>query len=271
MSSIFNEIRRPTYNQIMKIYYIKTLQYRLGKFKRLPNIDYNIDENILNLCKKYLPRDSNYESKHLLQEVSIISNLKKIVKTGENNLILDVGGGNGCLAYLCSKILDTLTIVIDRHKPARCVDNFKLDLSKYSRITIDLKDFDISKYSNYNIYIIAKHLCGTSLDIVLKYIKFNNVKGFVVAPCCYHKGDYNELYNNYLSKDEWLLLSKISEYKSYKMLPTPYYNLGYNSEILLNNIRIDYLKDHYNIEFLEYVDIKVTPKNQLLVGYVNVF
>jgi hypothetical protein len=279
MSSFFSEIRKPSINQISQIYYIKTLQNRLSSnltdnftVKYYPdNYTSVVSPNIIDKCKRLLHRDAWYLDKHLSQEVSIITNLQKIIKYGDKqNIILDVGGGNGCLAYLCGKILEIPAIVVDRKKPDKSVDhNTDLDFTYYRRIVTDLKDFNIGEFANYNVYIIAKHLCGTGLDIVIRFIIENTslIAGFVLAPCCYNKGTYYEpMYGNFLTNSEWDTLSKVTEYKSYKMISTPYFKLGCDSENILNNIRMYYLEKYYTLRYVQYTNVQLTPKNLLIIG-----
>lgn len=111
------------------------------------------EQYYINLCHKYLKRDEAYENKHLLQEITIIHKLDRMIcsERKPNSIIIDVGGGNGDLSYLIYNILNVKTIVIDPQIPNRNIDNIT-DPEKYSRIVSNIDEVNLENI-NYDIYI----------------------------------------------------------------------------------------------------------------------
>ncbi len=221
------------------------------------------------MAKKLLVgRDSEHEKKHLHQEISILQALDRIIPMDKrtNSLIIDVGGGNGILAYLATQLLEVDATVVDIHVSEINIDHL-CDPSKFTRIVGNIANVNFN--TSKDIYFICKHLCGTNLDIVVKKINSTaNVKGFVLAPCCYGKGCSTNFCNQtIIDNEEFKILAKLTDWKVSSQREK-LFSIGQKSEHIINLIRIYELTkaQKFNIEMMEYIDISVTPKNILLIG-----
>lgn len=254
-------------------------------------------------CRTFFPRDDDYEAKNLNQEVNIIYYISTILPTHHTNrddtLIIDIGGGNGYLGFFASQILNTSVLVVDYKTPLCNIDSFALtkdpERIKYQRLVKNFKDIDLNHLTidNYSMkkkfIFVCKHLCGTSLDIVLKKIATsptNCCQGFVLAPCCYHRGEYSDFVGtDKILKEDFQTIRSSADWKIDKFKKTKAYQIGTTTENIINTLRIQYLKkifdDDYNnrlsqeqihkreefiIEMINYCDSDITPKNQILFG-----
>ena len=103
------------------------------------------------------------------------------------SVVIDVGGGNGDLSYLINNLLD-IKAIIDPRISDRNIDGIS-DWKIFSRISCNIEDIDLENIK-YDLYVICKHLCGTNIDSTIKKILLSkNVKGFILLPCCYQRGN----------------------------------------------------------------------------------
>jgi hypothetical protein len=237
------------------------------------HLDNKIKLELIEICHKYLIRDLPYEKKHLEQEVAIIHKLIDIIDINnrKNSVVIDVGGGNGDLAYLIYNILNIQVVVVDPFINTKLIEyDYECDENKFSRIVDDIRNVDLNQFGNKDIYIVCKHLCGTNLDIALdKIINNPSIKGFCVCPCCYHRGLYNDFIGkSILCQDNFKLITSVVDWKDIQQRNTPAYDLGCTSENIINSIRMNIIKRRMNVKYTEYVDSKITPKNTLLFGSV---
>eukprot|EP00760_Papus_ankaliazontas_P038081 PhM_4_TR8852/c0_g1_i1/m.4769 len=159
----------------------------------------------------YLPRHNKYYiEKKLPQEVAFLSVLDRIMCNNNNKAIrrvVDVGGGNGDLAHLIKCRWPFLDVcVVDRATPphaetysastggyagGRFVRRFERDILMFSFEELN-NNYKNNNINSHETLFIAKHLCGTAIDNLL----FTNPMctagglgaGYVIAPCCHHKG-----------------------------------------------------------------------------------
>lgn len=238
----------------------------------------DVQAGMIKKCREILPRDTLYEEKHLIQEIGIIHNLSKLIPIEErkSSLVIDVGGGNGDLAFLIYNLLDVQVMVIDKTCPKFKVD-ILADSRKFSRMVDNFRDVDLKEIKNKtkcnDIYLVCKHLCGTNLDMVLdKIIKSKIINGFVFAPCCYHKGTYGDFIGkDLLSLVDFETTRSVTDWKTIQLVKTSAYNIGCIAENIINSIRLHLLTSNgYKTVAIEHVDMSITPKNVLLIGYQDV-
>jgi hypothetical protein len=232
----------------------------------------DVKDDMSKRCKDVLPRDSLYENKHLAQELGIIYHLAKLIPTKrlKSTLVIDVGGGNGDMAFFIYNLLGVQVMVIDKACPKFKVD-VVADSKKFSRIVGNFRDIDLKEIeskSGCDIYLVCKHLCGTNLDMVFNKISESKVvKGFVVAPCCYHKGSYEDFIGrDILSLVNFESMTSVTDWKDKKFKQTIAYGIGCTAETIINSIRLHFLENFYTTKIIEHVDISITPKNVLLIG-----
>ncbi|AYV84517.1 MAG: putative methyltransferase TRM13-like [Hyperionvirus sp.] len=244
-------------------------------------VDPAIQKKLAIECQRLLPRDK-YVDKHLPQEIAIIHQLASMIPEIERkmSLVIDIGGGNGDLAYLISQILQVDVMVIDNHVPVTKIDDSpSADLSHFSRLVADVRDVSFTndeKFSGKKLYLACKHLCGTSLDLVISHIssiKTDNIRGFVFAPCCYHKNKpLDFLKQDLLSESDFEAIRYFCDWKTAEtfLAHTPdkkeQYSLGSIAQNIINSVRISLLNHTFSTNMIEFVPCTVTPKNILLIG-----
>ncbi|KEG12481.1 tRNA guanosine-2-O-methyltransferase TRM13 [Trypanosoma grayi] len=165
-------------------------------------------------------RSPLHELENLPQEIAIgglLSSALALLKEtgGETNLrtIIDVGGGNGFLAAQLAERFKCESLIIDPFTPTHAIDNEEFlhwtetprlrprAPRRYPlhRITCRLPDVDWRSTSVEfdRSAMIAKHLCGTAIDVCLRHLhaleKLPRV--VVVVPCCFNKGFYADYCN----------------------------------------------------------------------------
>ena len=221
------------------------------------------------ICRHYLPRDDKYNLKHEPQEVSLIGHINNYVK--ENSIIIDMGGGNGDLSFMLSKIYpNNKIILIDKILPHVYVND-----ASYIRITCDFNntlslDAELTKYINVTneIIIVCKHLCGSGLDLAMDYFHKSKFKPtyFLLAMCCLNKIDlslnhFNDLTKQDLDKCGWFTIKN-------KLNPKYLEGKKIVNSIFKKRINI-YKKNGYDINVYQYVDDSITPYCYLFIGSIK--
>jgi len=157
-------------------------------------------------------RAPKYQEKYLGQEVSLLYKVHALVsgagasRTNGTLAIVDIGAGNGCLAFLAALILDAVAVLIDHTLPPqelrveeKVPERYR---SRVFRITGDVADLDVDRdvlpllqeHGVGSAIVIAKHLCGVGTDLALGLIRrwcssggCVPLLGAVIATCCGHK------------------------------------------------------------------------------------
>jgi hypothetical protein len=180
-------------------------------------------ESDIRRYSQFMPyRSTVFELKNILQEIGLSElvldacdeysdHIKRSQPDGGwragIHTIVDVGGGNGYLAFqLKVQLGDVDAVVLDPFPPSHRIDNPQRarDDSETApmrhtirRITamahhIDW-EVDIGKgVKNWNrhVALVSKHLCGTSIDLCLRWLDIHHQlpSVMVLSPCCYNKG-----------------------------------------------------------------------------------
>lgn len=164
--------------------------------------------------------------KHPIQQSSLAGNLKLRNLLGTDNFYMEFGCGKAELSRFIN-----LCILQDYQEEStsnygyglidRGVNRMKNDpkiiketeefnrqkgtkiCPSIKRTRLDIKDLDVNKFlselSPSNVVAISKHLCGVATDLTLrlilnsKLIETSSFKGLLVAMCCRHVCDYNQL------------------------------------------------------------------------------
>eukprot|EP01063_Lacrimia_lanifica_P024860 TRINITY_DN32679_c0_g1_i1.p1 TRINITY_DN32679_c0_g1~~TRINITY_DN32679_c0_g1_i1.p1 ORF type:complete len:397 (+),score=125.38 TRINITY_DN32679_c0_g1_i1:39-1229(+) len=146
--------------------------------------------------------------KHVPQEVALCQVMAKMIKerapevheaamrTGDARAsvcIIDAGAAAGELLHLFQEIFKTTVVLVEFYEPVRSVDDhYKDDPENFKRLWKRCEDVtkeDLAPYRRDINIIVAKHLCGDSMDeammcIVDGWRTFFPVDLFVAAPCC---------------------------------------------------------------------------------------
>lgn len=186
--------------------------------------------------------------KHPIQQSSLIGNMKEVGLLGPQNLYLEFGCGKAELSRFINVCVlhdlqpDTTVSstygfgLIDRgvnrmKNDARirqdCAEGKPPVSPVIKRTRIDIKDINLDKFiediNPTDVVGVSKHLCGAATDLTLKLIVNSNLtssvfKGMLIAMCCRHVCDYDQLLpesKQYLSKhgfetaDDFTLLKRI--------------------------------------------------------------
>ncbi|XP_043287308.1 tRNA:m(4)X modification enzyme TRM13 homolog [Venturia canescens] len=241
------------------------------------------------LCDTVLESEIANESyghglrKHLLQNASLLSHLKKAGLTQDNTCFIEFGAGKGKLTYwLAQTILDksgSSVLLIDRsshrHKSDNKLKNEECPIN-VTRIRADIADLrlcNVPEIQNAeNIVGIAKHLCGAATDLsirclaeLLKEDRKNRISGLLIALCCHHRCEYasytgkDYLEKSGFEKEEFPILCSIAswatcatgksrnatgeENEEKKKLIKERENIGLKVKSLLNWGRTEYLRN----------------------------
>jgi len=195
----------------------------------------------LEVLASMMDRAPKYQEKFLPQELSLLTKLWALAvpaETEENppgneTAVVDIGAGNGVLAFLAALTLGGFAILIDRALPPEVLrieeklpDNYR---KRILRITADVASIDfvhdlepvLQQHGIKRIVVIAKHLCGLGADlathVIRKWHDNNNVSkpteskgieivGAVIATCCGHRigGSEHETYAELYHDDPYL-------------------------------------------------------------------
>ncbi|WPK23155.1 hypothetical protein PUMCH_000382 [Australozyma saopauloensis] len=187
--------------------YSKTLEPLLEKVYRHPGLD------------SWVQAKEN--KKHILQQSSLAGLLKELELLNPHNFFVEFGCGKGEL----SRTINACVVsdynnqfpkdckygfgFIDRGCNRMKVDNKILqDCEKHEihphikRSRIDIEHLVVDKFLESvepdGVVAISKHLCGVATDLTLKCLlnlttTLKNLKGLVVAMCCRHVCDYEQM------------------------------------------------------------------------------
>lgn len=228
-------------------------------------------------------------SKNLLQEISIASNLQKEGLFLKDSLFIELGCGAGSLSK-------TIQIGTDYQSSHLLIDRMKYNSkNRYDHVlkshlkngtenfvlreVIDIQDLDISKYNCNNVVNVSKHLCGAACELALnKVIDFThkgnfNLCGVGIATCCHYllnKENYcncNLFKEIGITEDEFDFMTRLSSWGTLKD-ENDNYSLGKKIKNLLDYGRVLYLKENgfKDARILEYTD--ETKENTMIVAKI---
>ena len=150
-------------------------------------------------------RDRAHEAKHLLQEAGIVALLLRMRQESDlvrrATTLVDVGGGNGLLCFVAGAIINSATcIVVDPYVPPRRVElDVARDDAHFRRVVSSITSLDFRRDVlppsggggdlGHGTVILAKHLCGSAVDDLLRTCEVQNVwpDAFILATCCHFK------------------------------------------------------------------------------------
>ncbi|EPY30347.1 tRNA guanosine-2'-O-methyltransferase TRM13 [Angomonas deanei] len=269
-------------------------------------------------------RSHVHELENLPQEIAIgellmdcVSKVQKTEPSFKLELVVDVGGGNGFMAAVVGEKLKSDSLVIDPFFPGHSIDccprlwkdtpeEARVRPSKPRKYTIHrqmalFKDTtwseDIGTDPSCTAFI-AKHLCGSAIDECLRHLEQQKClpRILVLAPCCFHRCDYDTYISHDFLKDvlgvedemsfrsvtritDWSKSTYQEEHKKkmkngkhhgkktmHDLIPCSN-GLAYTVEALLNYGRALWLEKHgYVVHRVQYVPSTVTPKNKCIVA-----
>lgn len=233
-----------------------------------------IDAMVLTI-QSIISRPGKYEDKHLLQEAHILCKLTDLLKEQsdlKDLIVLDIGGGNGDLAYIISKVFAIQTTIIDPYLPQVRIDmdpDASSDRCNLSRIVSPIKEFVPDGDKKY--FVICKHLCGSGFNDAVDWMQLNKtlVAGLMMLPCCYHKYTYGELVYTFIDKIDSDKLAFASQWKHEANKGKEPFDLAVRIERLLNFDRIKKLNGFLTdfdlqVQMGYLMDDTITPKNLLI-------
>ncbi|KAI5967723.1 TRM13 [Candida margitis] len=159
---------------------------------------------------KHLEEKTN--QKHIIQQSSIIGNLKRLGLLSSDNFYVEFGCGKGelsrcvnqCVLYDSSECGPNYGFgLIDRGTNRLKADNKIIQDSEpfkakpvIKRSKIDIKDLNVDKFLEdirpNKVVAVSKHLCGAATDLTLKSLLNSNLfenatfGGVLLAMCCRH-------------------------------------------------------------------------------------
>ncbi|KAI5950915.1 TRM13 [Candida jiufengensis] len=157
--------------------------------------------------------------KHVLQQSSLIGNLKRLNLLSTDTFYMEYGCGKAELSRYVNQCIihDNLAGtncygygLIDRgNNRLKCDSKIIQDSEPYDlnpivkRAKIDIKDLKLDEFIEdikpRNIVAISKHLCGAATDLTLKSIlnssivENNQFGGILIAMCCRHVCSHDQL------------------------------------------------------------------------------
>ncbi|CAG9574520.1 hypothetical protein LMJF_24_0540 [Leishmania major strain Friedlin] len=174
---------------------------------------------LIDLYTSFLPDRSHiHELENLPQEIAIGELLRETVERvrraedhagGDGfalDCVVDVGGGNGFLAAQVAERLQCDSVVIDPFFPAHSIDccprlwrdtahrarpatRRQRTLHRTVALFRDVRWSDAVPAAPARTALIAKHLCGSGVDEVLRHLEAQEClpRILVLAPCCFNK------------------------------------------------------------------------------------
>eukprot|EP01062_Namystynia_karyoxenos_P059703 TRINITY_DN5111_c2_g1_i5.p1 TRINITY_DN5111_c2_g1~~TRINITY_DN5111_c2_g1_i5.p1 ORF type:complete len:473 (+),score=150.09 TRINITY_DN5111_c2_g1_i5:57-1421(+) len=156
-----------------------------------------------------LDRVDKYQAKMAPQEYSLLHKLWRVCGGDLAGVaVIDIGGGNGCLAVLCALLLGVVSLIIDRDPPP---DALRAELSipegaaargRVLRMDADVAEVCPSALERLGglgvqrVVLLSKHLCGMGTDLAVglsarllegPHPGGPRTVGMVAATCCGHK------------------------------------------------------------------------------------
>ncbi|KAG5477706.1 hypothetical protein LSCM1_05002 [Leishmania martiniquensis] len=173
---------------------------------------------LIDLYTTFLPDRSHiHELENLPQEIAIGELLRETVERVRSedqpsghgfalDCVVDVGGGNGFLAAQAAERLQCDSVVIDPFFPAHSIDccprlwpdtahrtrpatRRQRTLHRTMALFRDVRWSDAVPAAPARTALIAKHLCGSGVDEVLRHLEAQDClpRILVLAPCCFQK------------------------------------------------------------------------------------
>ena len=143
-------------------------------------------------------RSERHATKHLPQEIALVEHLELLCRSTSEKpfrpqCVVDIGGGNGLLAYTLSRKMFCDAVVVDRYLPKLRVDDRECASYPYfRRVQADVGGFnwlaDV-RTSPDKTLVVCKHLCGSGIDLALRNMWSQGVapRGMLLSTCCHFK------------------------------------------------------------------------------------
>lgn len=213
------------------------------KNTKFPDLQYKI-ANHRGLKKRL---DEKEQAKHPIQQSSLMGNLKDQGLLNANSFYVEFGCGKAELSRFLNSCVQSDMIdnnsydsenygfgLIDRginrmkndSKIIKEAQEFNEEFGRSNkpfvkRSRIDIKDLDLKTFLEdckaSQVIGISKHLCGVATDLTLKLIlnaELDNFGGLLIAMCCRHVCDYDQL----LPPSQEYLTTKGFDKQSFKYL-----------------------------------------------------
>jgi len=241
-----------------------------------------VEERFLAFASSALPqRGTDFNCKMVPQEAAFLQTIHRAREKRQIRCWLDVGGGNGDLAYLVKLMCEEAHVVIvDRDMPY-----YRRDEGGTQRLLKDI--FDVAwhhdtRSSDYHTGVLCKHLCGTSLDRLLRSMITQGFRpcALVLAPCCYHKGNMEEFLGlgcvlpeaRRWDPQDIALVRRYTGWSDERHHGKDLWrsDVGRFCERALDLGRIAFLEQYgYRVEVSSYVSREVTPKNTMITAILK--
>lgn len=268
--------------------------------------DYKTNKNSQDILSKFTESElTSKNSKNLLQEISIYSNLIKehylIPFTDSshyngiyNPIFIELGCGTAELSKTIQIgcYYNSSHVLIDRMKyrsNKKYDPVIKSNLKKYNtliREVIDIKDIHLDNYitqiktnsgkgnSTYDpVIIISKHLCGSACELSFaKVVEYKGKASLSIATCCHYlltKDDYCNVdlfTQNGFTEDEFNLIARITAWSTLKETNSDIYEMGVKAKELIDYGRCLYLIDKGFINVKLIKYTNETKENHLILG-----
>ncbi|GET88893.1 methyltransferase domain containing protein, putative [Leishmania tarentolae] len=287
---------------------------------------------LIDLYTSFLPDRSHiHELENLPQEIAIGELLRETVERVRRaddeangngfalDCVVDVGGGNGFLAAQVAERLQCDSVVIDPFFPAHSIDccprvwpdtvqrtrpatRRQRTLHRTMALFRDVRWFDAVPAAPARTALIAKHLCGSGVDEVLRHLEAQKClpRILVLAPCCFNKCSLDtyidpefvsallglnsaETFSHLTRLTDWnasvyqrlqgVALSRTAPSASTSKKSVRYFvscpgGIAASVEAVVTQGRVQWLQRHgYVVQLAEYVPDCVTPKNRCMVAY----
>ena len=250
---------------------------------------------VLPLCQELgslVPRSEEHAANNLVQEVSIMCHAafacsqanvppRCFDRRYRPRCVVDVGGGNGILAYLSSRFFVCDGIVVDAFVPQHRVEaNVCAAYPYFRRVVKSIENtvwqHDI-RYSPSDTVVVAKHLCGNGIDFLLRSMEAQSVwpEVLALATCCHMKGGFADYVNpSYLRKTlhienerKWSCVANKTSWLQHER-PIWMQQTGKLLETLIDMGRVMWLRERgYACYLVKYVSEEVTPRNNMVLAW----
>lgn len=196
--------------------------------------------------------------------------------------VVDVGGGNGILAFLLSQRLACDAVVVDP-----CVPPLRVDTAEaagdphFRRVVAGVGAGGVLsglRQPAAGLLLVTKHLCGAALDDLLRALERDAVwpRAMVLSSCCHHKSPGAHAYVNapYLrsalsvaAQEDWDAVTRKTSWLAGRSQPWMV-TVAEALECALDHGRVLWLRERgYRCAAVEFVSPLVTPRNTALVAW----
>lgn len=235
--------------------------------------------------------------KHALQHGSLIGNLKRLDLLHHKFYYLEFGCGKADLLHWIDQSIRYDSKAIRQDIPTtsygfglidRGVNRLKLDHrlrdchTPFKRTRIDIKDLDLNAFlldqPHKEIVVVLKHLCGVATDLTLQALKAPSIrerfKGMVVAMCCRHVCEYNQLFEEsreYLSTygiSTPELFRQLQKVVSWAVDGNTRAERGLIARRIIDEARAFGVRAHFpefEVRLCTYADLDITRENTALI------